>query len=48
MAIGSKSFTKTTQAVEESRHVALPIVAAGVFIAVLYFGRMFFVASMGP
>src|SRR5271166_5360788 len=33
-------------AVQEVRHMSLPIVAMGVIIAILYFGRMFFVTAM--
>jgi predicted PurR-regulated permease PerM len=33
-------------AVQEVRHLSLPIVAMGVIIAILYFGRVFFVTAM--
>jgi predicted PurR-regulated permease PerM len=32
--------------VQEARHLALPIVAMGVIIAILYFGRVFFITSI--
>jgi predicted PurR-regulated permease PerM len=33
-------------AVQEVRHLSLPIVALGVIIAILYFGRVFFITAM--
>jgi predicted PurR-regulated permease PerM len=36
----------TTKAVQEVRHLSLPIVALGVIIAILYFGRVFFITAM--
>lgn len=42
----TKPTVTTSQVVQEARHLALPIVAAGVIIAVLYFGRVFFITSM--
>ena len=46
MAVVTHSSSITTKAVQEARHVALPILAAGVIIAVLYFGRLFFITSL--
>ncbi len=31
---------------QEARHIALPILAMGVIIAILYFGRLFFITSL--
>jgi predicted PurR-regulated permease PerM len=44
--ITSKHLRETAQAAQEARHMALPIVALGVIIAILYFGRMFFITSL--
>lgn len=46
MALVTKPFTSTAKAVQDARHMALPIVAMGVIIAILYFGRIFFVTSI--
>ena len=46
MALITKSETKTSQAVGETRHLAMSILAMGVIIAVLYFGRVFFITSL--
>ena len=46
MALVTKPLSSTTHAVREARHVALPILAGGVVIAVLYFGRVFFITSL--
>lgn len=46
MALITNAVTSTTKAAEEARHLALPIVAAGVVIAVLYLGRVFFITAM--
>jgi predicted PurR-regulated permease PerM len=35
-----------TEALREARHIALPIIAAGVVIAILYYGRLFFITSI--
>jgi len=35
-----------TKAVQEARHLSQPIVALGVIIAILYFGRVFFITAM--
>ena len=46
MALISKPLVNSAAAVREVRHLALPVIAAGVVIAVLYFGRVFFITSM--
>ena len=46
MALITKPFVSTSNAAQEVRHLALPIVAAGVIIAILYYGRVFFITSM--
>jgi predicted PurR-regulated permease PerM len=33
-------------AVQEVRHVSLPVIAMGVIVAILYFGRVFFITAM--
>jgi len=38
------SIAKT--AVQEVRHMSLPVVALGVIVAILYFGRVFFITAM--
>ncbi len=43
--MASKPLDETVHAVQEARHLALPVVAMGVVIAVLYFGRLFFITS---
>jgi len=43
------TITKPTSAVhamQEARHYAMPIVAMGTIIAILYFGRVFFITAM--
>jgi len=42
----TKPASSTTKAVQEVRHLAMPIVAMGVIIAILYFGRVFFITAM--
>jgi predicted PurR-regulated permease PerM len=42
----SGTVTSTAKAVQEARHLAMPVVAIGVVIAVLYFGRVFFITSI--
>jgi hypothetical protein len=42
----TKASTASTEAVQEARHLSLPIVALGVIIAILYFGRVFFITAM--
>jgi predicted PurR-regulated permease PerM len=46
VAVITKSLSSTVKAAQEARHIALPIVAAGVIIALLYFGRVFFITSL--
>lgn len=46
MALITKPVLESVKAVEESRHLALTVVAAGVAVAVLYFGRVFFITSI--
>ena len=46
MAPITKSLNSTTEAAREARRLALPIVAMGVIIAILYFGRVFFITSI--
>ncbi|HJT87071.1 MAG TPA: AI-2E family transporter, partial [Bryobacteraceae bacterium] len=46
VAVVTKPFAGTTKTVEEARHLALPVIAGGVIIAVLYFGRLFFITSL--
>ena len=46
MALIAKSLDSTTGAAREARRLAQPIVALGVIIAILYFGRMFFITSI--
>ncbi len=38
--------SSTQKAVQDARHMALPVVAVGVVIAILYFGRIFFITSL--
>jgi predicted PurR-regulated permease PerM len=42
----TKSLNSRTEAAQEARQLAPPIVAIGVIIAVLYFGRVFFITSI--
>ena len=46
MAVVTQSSSTTSKAVQEARHIALPILALGVIIAILYFGRLFFITSL--
>jgi predicted PurR-regulated permease PerM len=46
VALITKSLDSTTEAAREARRLALPIIAMGVIIAVLYFGRVFFITSI--
>lgn len=46
MALITKPLVESSKAVEESRHLALHVIAAGVVIAILYFGRVFFITSI--
>lgn len=45
MALITKPLS-STKAVQEARHFALPVIAMGVIVAILYFGRVFFITSM--
>ena len=46
MAVVTQPSSSTANAVKESRHIALPILALGVVIAILYLGRLFFITSL--
>lgn len=48
MALITKPLDRspTAEAVREARHMALPVVALGVIIAILYFGRLFFITAL--
>jgi predicted PurR-regulated permease PerM len=46
MAPTSRPLTTTEKAAQEAHHMALPVVAMGVIIAALYFGRVIFVTSI--
>ncbi|MCU1233829.1 MAG: hypothetical protein JWP63_1796 [Candidatus Solibacter sp.] len=46
MAVVTQSASTTTKAVQEARQIALPILAMGVIVAILYFGRLFFITSL--
>ena len=46
MALVSKPLHRTAEAVQEVRHLALPVVALGVIVAILYFGRVLFITSI--
>ena len=46
MALIANSLNRTTEAAQEARRLSLPIVAMGVIIAILYFGRVFFITSI--
>ena len=46
MALIAKPLNSTTQAAQEARRLAPPIVAIGAIIAILYFGRVFFITSI--
>ena len=46
MALITKSLDSPTEAAQEARRLASPIVAMGVIIAILYFGRTFFITSI--
>ena len=46
MPLTTKPANSTTMAVREARHLAMPVVALGAIIAILYFGRVFFITSM--
>ena len=46
MALITKPLTSTSQTVRDARHIAMPILAMGVIVAILYFGRVFFITSL--
>jgi predicted PurR-regulated permease PerM len=46
VALITKPLTSTSQTVRDARHLAMPILAMGVIIAILYFGRVFFITSL--
>ena len=46
MAVVTQPSSSTTSAAQEARHIALPILALGVVIAILYLGRLFFITSL--
>jgi predicted PurR-regulated permease PerM len=46
VAVFTKPLNATAQAVREAGSLSLPVLAGGVIIAVLYFGRVFFITSI--
>lgn len=46
VALVPKPVTAAQAVVQEVRHVALPIIAFGVLIAILHYGRVFFITSI--
>ena len=46
MALITRPLINTAKTVQEARNLALPVVAIGVIIAILYFGRVFFITSL--
>src|ERR1039458_6684657 len=46
VAVVTQPSSSTTSVVREARHIALPILALGVVIAILYLGRLFFITSL--
>jgi predicted PurR-regulated permease PerM len=46
VAVISPQVSRTSEVAHQARHHALPIIAAGVIVAVLYFGRLFFITSL--
>ena len=42
----TKPLSETAQAAQDARHLAMPIVALGVTIALLYYGRLFFITAI--
>ena len=46
MALITRPLVNTAKTVQEARNLALPVVAIGVIIAILYFGRVFFITSL--
>jgi predicted PurR-regulated permease PerM len=46
VAVETQPSSTTRKAVQDARHIALPVLAMGVIIAILYFGRLFFITSL--
>jgi len=46
VALITRPLINTAKTVQEARNLALPVVAIGVIIAILYFGRVFFITSL--
>ncbi len=46
VALVTNPTSNTAAAAQQARHLAIPIVALGVIIAILYFGRVFFITSI--
>jgi len=46
VALITRPLVNTARTVQEARNLALPVVAIGVIIAILYFGRVFFITSL--
>jgi predicted PurR-regulated permease PerM len=46
VAVFTKPLSTTASAVRDAGHLSLPVLAGGVIIAVLYFGRVFFITSI--
>ncbi len=46
MPVIAKFNNSTAKAVQEARHFALPVIAMGTIVAILYFGRVFFITSI--
>ena len=46
MAVVTGPLSITAKAVQEARHYSPSVLAGGVIIAILYFGRIFFITSL--
>jgi predicted PurR-regulated permease PerM len=46
VALITRSGTSTSKAVQEARHLAMPTLALAAIIAILYFGRIFFITAL--
>jgi predicted PurR-regulated permease PerM len=46
VALITRSVTTTSKAVQDARHLALPTLALAAVIAILYFGRVFFITAI--
>jgi len=46
VALVIQPLSSTAKAVHDARQLALPTVALGVVVAILYFGRVFFITSI--